>query len=171
MQFVEHDAPERGKQKRRVIRRQQQGQLFGRGQQNVRRIAPLPLPPRHRRIAGAGFDLDRQAHLGDRGFQVARDVDRKRLQRRDVERVQASAARHAAAGGGEGAAGGQFHQRRQKTRERLAGAGRRDQKRGTIRAGLLKQRQLMRPRRPATRGKPAQKILGQQRVREKIWLS
>ena len=32
---------------------------------------------------------DRQAHLGDRRFEIARDVDRQRLQRRDVERVQA----------------------------------------------------------------------------------
>ena len=30
-----------------------------------------------------------RAHLGDRGFEIARDVDRERLQRRDVERVQA----------------------------------------------------------------------------------
>ena len=73
MQFVEHDALQRGEQKRRVVRRQQQRQLFRRGEQNIRRIAPLPLPPRHRRIAGAGLDLDRQAHLGDRRLQIARD--------------------------------------------------------------------------------------------------
>ena len=99
MQFVEHDALQRGKQKRRVVGRQQQRQLLGRGQQNIRRIAPLPLPPRHRRVAGAGLDLDRQPHLGDRRFQIARDIDRQRLQRRDVEGVQAAAALHAAAGG------------------------------------------------------------------------
>ena len=103
MQFVEHDALERGKQKRRVVGRQQQRQLFRRGEQNIRRIAPLPLPPRHRRIAGAGLDLDRQPHLGDRRLQIARDVDRERLQRRDVEGVAGRrCASRPAAGGDRG---------------------------------------------------------------------
>ena len=101
MQFVEHDALERGEQERRVVRRQQQRQLLGRGEQDVRRIAPLPLPPRHRRVAGAGLDLDRQPHLGDRRLQIARDVDRQRLQRRDVEGVEAAGALDGAAGGDE----------------------------------------------------------------------
>ncbi len=57
--------------------------------------APLPLPPRHRRVAGAGFDPDRQLHLGDRPLEIARDVDRQRLQRRDVERMQTTRALHA----------------------------------------------------------------------------
>ena len=92
VQLVEHDALQRRKQKRRVVGRQQQRQLLRRGEQDVRRIAPLPLPPRHRGVAGAGFDLDRQRHLGDRGFQIARDIDRQRLQRRNVERMQAAAA-------------------------------------------------------------------------------
>ena len=99
MQFVEHDALQRGEQERRVVGGQQQRQLLGRGEQDVRRIAPLPLPPRHRRVAGAGLDLDRQPHLGDRRLQIARDVDRQRFQRRDVEGVQAAGALHAAAGG------------------------------------------------------------------------
>ena len=99
MQLVEHDALQRAEQERRVVGRQQQRQLLGRGEQNIRRIAPLPLPPRHRRIAGAGLDLDRQPHLGDRRLQIARDVDRERFQRRDVERVQAAGAFDAAAGG------------------------------------------------------------------------
>jgi len=60
MQLIEHDAPELREQKRRVVGRQQQRQLFGRGEQNVRWIAPLALPPRHRGVAGAGLDLDRQ---------------------------------------------------------------------------------------------------------------
>ena len=101
VQFVEHDALQRGKQERRVVGREQQRQLFGRGEQNVRRIAPLPLPPRHRRVAGAGLDLDRQPHLGDRRLQIARDIDRERFQRRDIEGVKAAGALHAAAGGDE----------------------------------------------------------------------
>ena len=48
MQLVEHDALQRRKQERRIVGRQQQRHLLRRGQQDVRRIAPLPLPPRHR---------------------------------------------------------------------------------------------------------------------------
>ena len=48
------------------------------------------LAPRHRRVAGAGLDPDRQPHLGNRRFQVARDIDRECLQRRDIERVEAA---------------------------------------------------------------------------------
>ena len=144
MQFVEHDALERGEQERRVVGRQQQRQLLGRGEQDVRRIAPLPLPPRHRRIAGAGLDLDRQPHLGDRRLQIARDVDGERLQRRDVEGVEAAGALHGAAGGDEALLAAalrngrrrQLHQCRQKSGQRLAGAGRRNQQRGTVVAGL-----------------------------------
>ena len=76
----------------------------GRGEQDIRRIAPLPLPPRHRRVAGAGLDLDRQTHLGDRRFQIARDIDRERLQRRDVEGVQAARCAARRAGGDDFAA-------------------------------------------------------------------
>ena len=104
MQLVEHDAFQGRKQKRRVVGRQQQRQLFRCGQQDVRRVAPLPLPPRHRRIAGAGLDLDRQAHLGDRRLQIARDIDRKRLERRDVEGVQAATSYSLARVRGEGGA-------------------------------------------------------------------
>ena len=188
VQLVEHDALQRREQKRRVVGRQQQRQLLGRGEQDVRRIAPLPLPPRHRRVAGAGLDLDRQPHLGDRRFQIARDIDRERLQRRDVEGVEAAAALHAAAGGDEAlralrgeasrvtrrdpspAAGGgekarssdQFHQRRQKSGQRLAGAGGRDQQRRAIVAGFCEQRQLMIARRPAARREPSPKTVRQQ---------
>jgi hypothetical protein len=98
MQLVEHDAPERGKQIGRIVGGEQQRELLRRGQQNIWRIATLSLPPRHRRVAGAGLDLDRQLHLRDRRLQVARDVDRERLQRRNVECVQAAGAFHAAAG-------------------------------------------------------------------------
>ncbi len=169
MQLVEHDALERGEQERRIVGRQQQRQLLGRGQQDVRRIAALPLPPRHRRVAGAGLDLDRQPHLGDRRLQIARDVDRERLERRDVERVQAAAALHAAPGGDDAtararppraASRGQLHQGRQKSRQRLAGAGRRDQQRRAVLARLGQQRQLMLARRPAARGEPFWKRSG-----------
>ena len=184
-----------------------------------RRIAALALALRGRRVAGAGLDADRQAHLGDRPFQIARDVDRQRLQRRDVERVQPAVAADVAAGGDElglvvraprtaavspppwrersggGVAdfatavvantaplptlprkgGGsrprtrrgcsplrlrgrtQLHQRRQKSRQRLAGAGRRDQQHRAAGARLRQQLELMRARRPAAACEPARK--------------
>ena len=45
------------------------------------------------RVAGAGLHRDRQTHLGDRRFQIARHIHRQRLERRDVERVRASRGR------------------------------------------------------------------------------
>jgi len=56
----------------------------------------------------------------------------------------------------------QLHQGRQKPRQRLAGAGRRDQQRGRILAGLCQQRQLMLARRPAARREPLKEAFGQQ---------
>ena len=149
MQLVEHDALQRGEQERRVVGGQQQRQLFRRGEQDVRRIAPLPLPPRHRRVAGAGLDPDRQRHLGNRRLQIARDVDGQRFQRRDVERVQPAGAANATAGGDDfwpriGCDSRltrlperfaatrfvhQFHQRRQKPCQGLARSGRGNQQR------------------------------------------
>ena len=58
--------------------------------------------------------------------------------------------------------GTQFHQRRQKTRQRLAGAGRRDQQRRAIVAGFCQQRELMLARRPAARGEPLSETVRQQ---------
>ena len=83
-----------------------------------RRIAALALALRGRRVAGARLDADRQPHLRNRRFEIARDVDGERLERRDVERVQPAVAAHVAAewrsallllpslGGGDGGGGG-----------------------------------------------------------------
>ena len=165
MQLVEHDAPQRAEQIRRVGRGEQQRELLRRGEQDVRRIAALALALRGRRVAGARLDADRQLHLGDRRFEVARDVDRERLQRRDVERVQALRAADAAAGGDELCRG--FVRRvrtarpaRQKAGERLAAAGRRDQQRRAAGARLRQQFELMRARRPAALREPARKDSG-----------
>ncbi len=104
MQFVEDHALERAEQIRRIGRGQQQRELLRRGQQDLRRIAALALALRGRRVAGARLDADRQPHFGDRRFQIARDIDGERLERRDVERVQSALAPHAAAGGDRAAA-------------------------------------------------------------------
>ena len=75
-----------------------------------------------RRVAGAGLDADRQAHLGDRRLEVARDVDGERLQGRDVEGVEARAPLARPRGRGADSS----IRRRQEAGQRLAGAGRRD---------------------------------------------
>ena len=136
MQFVEDHALERAEQIRRIGGRQQQRQLLRRRQQDLWRIAPLPLALGDWRVAGACFDTDRQTHLGDGRFEVARDIDGERLQRRDVKRVQPALAPQVAAGGeeflslfrptGSGYVA-QFDKARQKAGKRLAAAGRRDQ--------------------------------------------
>ena len=99
VQFVEDHALERAEQIRRVGGCQQQRELLRRRQQNLRRIAALALALRGRGVAGAGLDADRQPHLGDRRFEIARDVDRERLERRDVKRMQPAVATKVAAGG------------------------------------------------------------------------
>jgi hypothetical protein len=66
MQFVEHHALEAPEQIWRVGRGQDERQLLGRGQQDVRRIAALALALGGGRVAGARLDADRQIHLGDR---------------------------------------------------------------------------------------------------------
>ena len=213
MQLIEDDALERTEQIRRVGGGQQQRQLLRRGQQNLRRIAALALALRTRRIAGAGLDADRQPHLRNRRFQITRNIDGERFERRNVKRVQPAFAADAAAGGDEaprlpsplwgGAGGGgrevrckrrrplvtsrppsptlphkgggsrsrklrgtrfasaQLHQARQKSRQRLAAAGRRDQQHRAAGLGLGQQFQLMRARRPAAAGEPAGKRLRQ----------
>ena len=88
MQFVEDHALERTEQIGRVGGGEQQRELLRRRQQNLRRIAALALTLRGRGVAGPRLDADRQPHLGDRGFQIARDIDRERLERRNVKRMQ-----------------------------------------------------------------------------------
>ena len=66
VQFVEHDALQRAEQIRRVGGGQQQRKLFGRGEQDIGRIAALARAFRQRRVAGAGLDPDRQSHFRNR---------------------------------------------------------------------------------------------------------
>ena len=88
MQFVKDDRVEIGEQIRRVGVADQQRDLLGRRQQNVRRVRALTRFARRRRIAATGFSADFQTHLGDRRIEIARNVGGKRLERRNVERAQ-----------------------------------------------------------------------------------
>ncbi len=132
---------------------QKQGDLLRCRQQYIRRVQLLALTLGIRRVAGAVLDRDRQAHFGDGLRQVALDIDGQRLQRRDVERVDA----------GKGgtrrdlAAAREVGQRRQEPGERLAGAGRRNQQRALAGFGTGQQFKLVGARAPALFRKPAEK--------------
>ncbi len=121
---------------------QQERERFRRGQQDVRRVGPLARALRRFRVAGAVLDADGETHLRDRSLQIAADVGRERLERRDVERVQARRG-----------IGPERDEARKEPGQRLAAAGRRDQERGGLVARGQK-RQLVRMRRPAAPREP-----------------
>ena len=76
----------------------------------------LALALGRRRIAGPRFHADIETHLADRVFEIARNVDRQRLERRHIERMQALSATVL-----------ELAERRQEARQGLAAAGGRDQ--------------------------------------------
>ena len=90
MQLIEDDGGQPGKELRRVGVGEQQGHLLGRCEQHVGRADALARLARGRGIAGARLDADRKAHLLDRSEQVAMHVGGERLERRDIERVDAA---------------------------------------------------------------------------------
>ena len=94
-----------------------------------------------RRIAGARFQAHAEVHLAHRRFEIARDVGRQRFQRRNVERVQLVRPLRAIR-----LQRREIDQARQKARQRLARAGRRDQQR---------REPLTAPGGPAPAGAPA----------------
>jgi hypothetical protein len=161
MELVEHDAPEPAEQVGRIgAVAEQQGQLLGRGQQDVGRVGS----------AGAGGDAAAYRRCASRCVrprpisaigvvEIARDIDGERLQGREVERVEAAAPRRRRAAD-RGARRGwstalrQLHQRRQEAGERLAGPRRGDEKRRAVRPRQPEKVELMGARRPAAAGEP-----------------
>jgi hypothetical protein len=99
VQLVEYHPLERPEEVGRVGGGQDQRELLGRGEQDVRRIAVLALALRGGRVATAGLDADWQSHFGDWPLQVTRDINGERLQRRDVEGVQPAFAPDTSSGG------------------------------------------------------------------------
>ncbi|MCY1294807.1 hypothetical protein D9M70_441210 [compost metagenome] len=157
VQLVEDDVAQVFEEARRLAIGKQQRQLFRRRQQYVGWIELLSLPLGGGRVAGAVFDANRQAHFADRFHQVALDIDGKRLQRRNVERMDADE-------GGAGrdlAAAGEIDQRRQEAGKRLAGTCRCDQQRAVPRLGACQELKLVGARPPALLAEPAQKGGGQ----------
>ena len=153
MQFVQHHGAQILEHLGGAGMGQQQAQLFRRGQQDVGRAVTLALAPRGGGVAGAGLHRHRQVHLGDRRFEIARHVHRQRLERRDVERVQAALAGSFGPRPRSGQIGkaGQIDQAGQETGQGLAAAGGRHQQHAFTPGGMLHQRQLMGAR-AASRG-------------------
>ena len=157
MQFVEYDVAQAFEEAFGVRRGDEQGELFRRGQEHVRRRGLLALALVGRRVAGAGLHRHRQAHLANRLAEISLDVDGQRLERRDVERVDAAArlARLAFRPLGE------VGQRRQETGQGLARAGRRDQQHRSAGLHSRQKVELVRARRPAALREPFDERLRQ----------
>ena len=157
VQLVEHHEAQVGKEALRVARRDQQGELLGRGEQDIGRHEFLARPLVLRRVAGAGLHGDAEADLGDRLGKIALDIDGQRLQRRDVERVDAAARLTRSALG----ARRELDQGWKEAGQRLASAGGRDEQDRAAGLRLAKQFQLVGARRPAARGEPMKERFGQ----------
>jgi len=155
MQLIDDHRAQVGKEARGVRVAQQQGERLRRGQQKVGRPFALADPPALRRVAGPALGPHRQRHLGDRHFEVAPDVGRQRLERRDVERVQLALALLV----GEVPAGlspfGELDQRGQEAGQGLAASRGGDQQCAFALGREIDQRELVRPRRPAPAFEPA----------------
>ncbi len=143
MDLVDHDRLQVREHRGRVRQREQHGEAFRRGQQDVRRLLALALAAAGGGVAGAGLDTDGKRHLLDRHGEIAGDVGRERLQRADIEGVDAGAGR-----------AGKVDQARQEPGQRLAAAGRRDQQHRPPGFRRLQHRALVPPQRPAARSEP-----------------
>ena len=88
MDFIDNHPAQPRENPRCVLIRQQQGQAFRRGQQNMRRSRALTALYMGGGVAGAVLYRDRQAHFRNRRAQVAFDIGGKCLERGDIKRVQ-----------------------------------------------------------------------------------
>ena len=155
MQLVEDDPLQPLEERTRLAMGEKQRKLLGRGQKDVGGPLDLPGTLVAGRIAGPRLDPDRQFHLPDGRLEIAGDVDRERLQGRDVEGVEAIAS---------GLPFGQLRKldkARQEAGERLSRTGRRDEEDGTSRGRLFQQGDLVLARLPAAAFEPAVETLGQ----------
>ena len=153
MQLVQHHPPQGGEEMLPIGARQQERQLLGRGEQDLRGIAPLALALGGGGVAGARLHPHPQAHLRNGRLQIARDINGQRLQGRDVEGVQALTL-------------GAFARRKldqagQEARQGLARARGGDEQGAAALLRQFQQGELMRARSPAARGEPGGEGSGQ----------
>ena len=138
MNFVDHDRTQASEHGETVGIAQQQRERFGRGEQDLRGLHPLTRLAIGGRVAGAGFDANVDAHFIERRDEIPLDVDRQRLERRDVKGVQPL-----------GRLLDQFGECRQETGERLAGPSGRNEKCVLTGSSLSQHVKLMATRGPA----------------------
>jgi hypothetical protein len=141
--FIDDDGLHPRQHRRRIGIGNQQRQRFGRCKQDMRRAFTLALLAVRRRIAGARLDADIKADLGHRRQQVALHIDRQRLQRADIDGVEAIAR-----------IVGQIGQRGEEPRQRLARPGGGHQQRVVAGPRRRDHLELVPPRRPATLREP-----------------
>ncbi len=142
-----------------ALARELDEQRLGRRDQDVRRMLRQLGALRRRRVTGAHRDLDvrkpdsfaggARAQLGERLLEVALDIVRQRLERRDVQDLDAVAQRCLQA------AADQRVEAREERRERLAGSGRRRDQDIFARGDARPARSLRRGRRAEPRAEPA----------------
>ena len=157
VKFIEDHIFQISEERARAVVGQHQGDLLRRGQQNIGRQHALPRAAGLRRIAGPGFELDRQTHLGDGRREIARDIGRQCLERRDIERVDA--ARRTV----DKRPAREIDKARKKSCQGFAAAGRGDQKRVAAVPGPFQQLELVGAWMPAPRREPVRECLGQMR--------
>ena len=155
MQLVDHDAAQAGEELLGVGVAEQQRQRFRRGHQQVRRALALAQAPALRRVPGPAFRPHRQLHLGNRQFEIAANIGRQGLERRDVDRMQFALA----LGVSQVIAGptplGELDQGGQEACQGFAAAGRRDQQGTPATFCQFDQRKLVAARSPAPACEPA----------------
>ena len=142
MNFVDDDTFQACENAGGVIAAERQGQTFGGGEPNVRRVGTLAAALGVGGITGAILDADVQGGAFYRRAQVAADVGGQRLQGRDIKGVQA---------GGWGWA--KLGQGRQEARKGFAATGGGDEQGGGILAAG-QHIQLVRVQVPAFGGEP-----------------
>lgn len=151
MEFIEHQYLKVPEKMGGVGIGDHQCKLLRRGDENVGWRRPLAPAFVGRSIAGASLNGDIEAHLDHRFFKVAGDVDGKRLERRNVERV------YAASGG----RCGEIDEAWKESGERLAAAGRSDQQDAVCSLNMMENRKLMVTWLPTAVAKPPGKGLRQ----------
>ena len=149
MELVDDNGLQAFEHERRIGIAQQQAQRFRRGQQHLRRLSPLALAFGRRRVAGACFHGDSQAHIGNGLHQIAMDVDGQGLQWRDVEGVQTLLRIFR-----------QIHEAGKKPGQGLSAAGGGYEQRGPIGAIELEKLELMIVGLPAAPGEPGSEHRG-----------
>ena len=144
--FINDDAAKPGKKFGGLWLGQQKREAFRRSQQDMRRGGALSRAAIGRRVTRAGFNANGQRHIANRRHQIARNIHRQGLERRDIKRMQPVTRRRR-----------QIQQRWQKPGQRFPATCGGHQQRVIPNANRCQNIKLMRPRLPAARLEPTGK--------------